>query len=253
MTAGSSEGAESHHSRPRTPALCPSSVRPASVNALPAKAANHGSSCGYAVAGWSWRWRCGPVAWPGHPDEPDRLARAKRDAVAARRAPGTTCGSTSSRGRRAPRMVKPMPQRAVGPVPGVDDDAVRERVHRARLRAPRCRRPDSRGGCAPTETTDGPAADREDVVALVRRRGEEARRRPAAERRRLRRSPGALASSACAAVELRSSVRDRRCSCGVAPARRPGTRCCASVERARRGAEPRRLRARSRRESPCER
>src|SRR6185295_13284624 len=60
------------------------------VKATPANDANQGSSWGYAVAGSSWRCRCGPVAWPVWPTRPT-------GEPAASAAPGTTVGSSTDR------------------------------------------------------------------------------------------------------------------------------------------------------------
>src|SRR5690348_4210239 len=83
------------------------------VKAVPAKAWNHGSCWGQAVAGWSWRCRCGPVASPVEPTSPTCWP-------AVRLAPATTCESRTARWQYVqvwPSLVwkvRPMPQRGSG-------------------------------------------------------------------------------------------------------------------------------------------
>src|SRR5581483_1863354 len=79
------------------------------LKAVPAKDSNQGSSWGYPVAGWSWRWRCGPVASPVEPTRPTLWP-------AASWAPATTAGSISARWQyvqESPSVVvrvNPLPQ-----------------------------------------------------------------------------------------------------------------------------------------------
>src|SRR5579864_2387274 len=60
------------------------------VNAVPAKAWNQASCWGHAVAGWSCRWRCGPVASPVAPTRPTCWPVVSL-------APATTAGSMTAR------------------------------------------------------------------------------------------------------------------------------------------------------------
>ena len=118
-------------------------------------------------AGWSWRWRCGPVAWPVWPTRPTGSpavssapahdARVEVGEVAVR--PGLPVGrlhreaGRRSAGRRSRRRGR-----------------CRRRARRAASPpARRCRRPGSRGGVRDRDDRRA-AADGEDVVAASLRR-----------------------------------------------------------------------------------
>src|SRR5262249_46937694 len=70
-------------SRARSSGVARAGVLPA--ERVPAKLWNHDCSCGYEVAGFSCRWRCGPVAWPVWPTRPTSVP-------VARVAPAVTAG-----------------------------------------------------------------------------------------------------------------------------------------------------------------
>ena len=121
--------------------------------AVPAKLSNHGCCCGYEVAGWSWRWRCGPVACAGRA----RRGRPPRPPASARRA---RVGSRYERWQYVhsgrPRCDREAdPAAPVGHCPRAT--TVRPRARRAASPPePRCRRPGSRGGCARRRRRTGP-------------------------------------------------------------------------------------------------
>ena len=214
------------------------------LNARPAKESNHASCCGHAVAGWSWRWRCGPVACPVVPDEPDRLARAELDSdLDGRLAIRHVAVRPALAVRAAEGEADPAP--CVDAVPGVDDRAVLERViGRALGRGD----VDRRVVVVGVRGRDGlrAAADREDVAALVLRRDE------GAARRLLRTRPGprawrAAASFGCAAPSFCCGCATTA-SCGVRVARR---RMPPSAARSARSERSDAVCARAASASPC--
>ena len=144
-------------------------------NAVPAKASNEGSCWGQDVAGWCWRWRCGPVACPVRAHEPDRLPGREV------RLPRRRSDLCKSGGEIRPDLAvkgldrEPDATEGLGDGPGSHDDRVGEGV-----RAGGLGHGDVDGRVVVMgvrgEHQAGAAADREDVAGRIGRRGEHLRR-----------------------------------------------------------------------------